>query len=375
MDLQSLVRQKIIGNVKMGTKSEKGFPQKLPYFNVEEDKVTSKEFVNIFKKLYPNKPTKLRIRFKSEEPFNFKYKRYVNEKPVCIGDNSKAITIGKDSKGNNTQITIECNKECQQRISKKCKLVGSLVFEIEGINAGGLWKISTGGGYSLSNIATEIMESRNAGLSIIDVPFELSLSEQESLAYGTYYSIELKRMDIKPSLTEGVSGTLNLNGNIQQEPKQLTEGEDEKKKNAKKTKTEVNKTNNNELKENTDKQENIDVKVQETKKEDNQEKQDKNTTEDYSNYLYLKMIEPITINNIKFNKLIFQDVNSQDVEYLLHPRANQEIISFGYGSVIELVSSKMEMEHNILCKYNVKQIVSADGELIENENQELKKAV
>lgn len=365
MDLQSLVRQKIIGNVKIGTKSEKGYPQKLPFFNVEEDKATPIEMVNIFKKLYPNKPTKLRIRFKSEEPFNFKYKRYVNDKPVCIGDNEKAITIGKDAKGNNTQITIECNKECKERLSKKCKLVGSLKFEIEGINAGGVWKISTGGGYSLSNIATEIMESRNAGLSIVDVPFELSLSEQESLAYGPYYSIELKRLDIIPTLTEGAAEILKLNGNIQPETRQLPEGETEKKKSAKKTKTEV--TNNNTLKE---KQETIDIKEQETKKE---EKQDKNTTEDYSNYLYLKKIEPITINNINFNKLIFQDINSQDVEYLLHPKANQEIISLGYGSVVELVTSKMEMEHNILCKYNVKQIVSSDGELIENE--ELKKAV
>ncbi len=38
-------------------------------------------------------------------------------------------------------------------------------------------------------------------MSIVDVPFELTLTEQESLAYGKYYSIDLHRLDIKPQLT------------------------------------------------------------------------------------------------------------------------------------------------------------------------------
>ena len=63
MNLQSLVRDKIIANVKIGTKTESGLPKKLPYFNVEEDKATSIEMVEIFKKLYPDKPTKLKIMF------------------------------------------------------------------------------------------------------------------------------------------------------------------------------------------------------------------------------------------------------------------------------------------------------------------------
>ena len=80
MNLQSLVRDKIIANVKIGTKTESGLPKKLPYFHVEEDKATSIEMVEIFKKLYPDKPTKLKIMFTSENPFHFKYKRYVNKK-------------------------------------------------------------------------------------------------------------------------------------------------------------------------------------------------------------------------------------------------------------------------------------------------------
>ena len=36
---------------------------------------------------------------------------------------------------------------------------------------------------------------------ITQIPFELTLNAQESLAYGTYYSIDLRRTDIKPQLT------------------------------------------------------------------------------------------------------------------------------------------------------------------------------
>lgn len=33
------------------------------------------------------------------------------------------------------------------------------------------------------------------------------------------------------------------------------------------------------------------------------------------------------------------------------------------------------MEHNILCKYNIKQIINAEGNIEEFNNQELKEAV
>ena len=137
MNIQDLVRERVIGNIKTGKKNEKGIPEKLPYFHVEEDKGTSYDMVEIFKQLYPGQPTKLKIRFTSENPFNFKFKRYVNGKAVCIGNGTKAITVGKDSKNNNTQIEVECNEECSHRQSGKCKLKGTLKFALDGIEAGG----------------------------------------------------------------------------------------------------------------------------------------------------------------------------------------------------------------------------------------------
>jgi len=250
MEIQNLVRDRVIGNIKTGTKGERGLPQKLPYFNVEEDKVTSKDMVDIFKQLYPNKPTNLKIMFTSENPFNFKFKRYSKNKAVCIGNNVKAITIGKNDKGQNEQVEVECSKNCEQRVSGKCKLVGSLKFILVGIDAGGVWKINTSGGFSLSNIASEIYKYKKARESIVGVPFELKLDAQESLAYGTYYSIDLHRIDAKPVLTDGALPLIGqkplLEAKIDnQETKELGEVNVEKntkEKETKKTNTKTNKT-------------------------------------------------------------------------------------------------------------------------------------
>lgn len=337
MDIQSLVRERVIGNIKTGMKGEKGIPQKLSYFHVEEDKGTSSEMVEIFKQLYPEKPTKLRIRFTSENPFNFKFKRYVNGKTACIGNGTKAITVGKDAKNNNTQIEVECSEECQHRQSGKCKLKGSLKFVLEGIEAGGVWNLSTSGGISLSNIASEIVKYKRAGMSIVDVPFELTLTEQQSLAYGIYYSIDLHRTDIKPQL---VADTIpKLSQSKTKATKQLAEGTKKGKKEILENEEEIHQVNKEQ--------------------------------EDASKYLTVKKFMPTLINTKKFDKIIFQDIHGQEVEYILHPKADQQIISYGVGTVIDLKEAKMEMDKNILCKYEIKQTMNSEI----NNKEELKKAV
>lgn len=136
MNIQNLAKERVIGNIKIGTKKGNNLPKKLDYFNVEEDKVTSEDIVDIFKQLYPNKPTKLKIRFISEEPLKLSYKRYVNHKAVCIGNGNSAKTIGKDSNGKRAKVDIVCSEECPYAIDKTCRLNGSLKFVLDGIEAG-----------------------------------------------------------------------------------------------------------------------------------------------------------------------------------------------------------------------------------------------
>ena len=85
---------------------------------------------------------------------------------------------------------------------------------------------------------------------------------------------------------------------------------------------------------------------------------------------------PTLISNKKFDKIIFQDINQQQVEYVLHPKANQDIITkYTTGTLIKLISSKIEMNHNILCEYEVIKAIDTEGNVIEFNNEQLKKAV
>lgn len=355
MDIQNLVREKIVANIKIGMKGANGLPKKLPNFNVEEDKATSREMVEVFKKLYPGKPTKLQIRFTTEEPFNFKYKRYVNSKAVCIGNGTNAITIGKDSKGNNSQVTVECNENCEHRLSGKCKLVGSLRFVLDGINAGGLWKINTSGGLSLSNIASEIVKYKKAGMSIVGVPFELSLTPQESLAYGLYYSLDLRRTDIKPEVVD-VSKQLSETTEQNNKVKQLVETKSKNELTAKtKVKEESKVVNISNEVEKEQNEKTVDNKEKMEIKQNNEQATNTEKTEKFSDYLTLLQFMPTMIKNRKFDKFIFVDINNQNVEYILHPNADAELLTCGEGTIIQVISSKIEEGKNILCKYEIKQ--------------------
>lgn len=361
MQIQDLIRDKVVANIKIGKKGKNGLPQKLPYFNVEEDKVTNSDMVDIFKQLYPGEPTKLKIRFTSENPFNFRFKRYgSNSKVVCIGNGRKAITIGKDAKGNSSQIEVECSEECEHLKSGKCKLKGNLKFVLDGIEAGGVWQLTTSGAISLSNMASEIIKYKKAKMSIVDIPFELTLTEQQSLAYGPYYSIDLQRSDIKPHLVNTDTS------------KQLSEGNKETskllEKNIKTTDKDEKETLN-ELKNNND------IDKEENKNQEIEQKEEIKEKTDLSNVCIVKSFMPTLVKEIKFDKIIFSDINGQDVEYILHPKANKEIISLGIGTVIDIKETKIEMGKNILCKYDIKQVKNADGTLSNYSEEELKEAV
>lgn len=363
MDIQNLVRERVIGNIKTGMKGENGVPKKLSYFHVEQDKGTSFEMVDIFKQLYPDKPTKLKIRFTSENPFNFKFKRYVNGKAACIGNGTKAITVGKDAKNNNTQIEIECNEQCQHRQSGKCKLKGSLKFELDGINAGGVWNLSTSGGISLSNIASEIVKYKKAGMSIVGVPFELTLTEQQSLAYGTYYSIDLHRTDIKPQLVTDTTPKLTID--TETEVKQLEE-KNEVKQDEQNNVVEIEKASEKKKSKTTKKEEKTEIKIEEKQEE---------KKEDFSNYMTIKKCLQTTVNGKNFDKIVFEDVNGQDVEYILHPKANKDIMQYGEGALVIIENAKIEANMNVLCLYKVLKYIDANGNAVDINNEELKEAV
>ena len=151
-------------------------------------------------------------------------------------------------------------------------------------------------------------------MSIVGVPFELTLTEQQSLAYGTYYSIDLHRTDIKPQL---VTDALPKLAEAKEENKQLADKTTIKEKDKKET-SKVEKAEQIQ----PVKEEKENAKIEETKKDS------------FSNRMTTKKFMPTLVKGNKFDKIIFQDMNNQDVEYILHPRANQDILKYGVGTCL-----------------------------------------
>ncbi len=218
-------------------------------------------------------------------------------------------------------------------------------------------------------------------MSIVGVPFELRLEPQDSLAYGIYYSIDLQRTDIKPQLTGAVPSLSSVDISVAT-TKQIAEGEKESKKvvsiskaEVKESKTKTKMKQEEKVKEpkNVEEQLKQEISTEENKIQKSEETI-KQPEEDFSNTFYVIEISDTLINNQKFKKIILQDLKCQDCEYILHPKASQDILKYGVGIVINVIKSKIEAGKNIICQYEIKQIPQEDGNLIEF-NNEMKKAV
>ena len=167
--------------------------------------------------------------------------------------------------------------------------------------------------------------------------------------------IDLHRTDIKPQL---VTDALPKLAEAKEENKQLADKTTIKEKDKKET-SKVEKAEQIQ----PVKEEKENAKIEETKKDS------------FSNRMTTKKFMPTLVKGNKFDKIIFQDMNNQDVEYILHPRANQDILKYGVGTIIEVESAKVEENMNILCKYKIIQIINPDGTVTEFNDEELKKAV
>ena len=193
-------------------------------------------------------------------------------------------------------------------------------------------------------------------MSIVDVPFELKLDAQESLAYGTYYSLDLRRTDIKPQLTNATPA-LNTGDIPVETTKQIAEGEKENKKVVNIPKNDVKEKKSKEETKQEEKVKEPNKEVEQPRQKSEKEQKEAQKTEDkiqqpqedFSNTFYVMEISDTLINNQKFKKIILQDLNSQDNEYILHPKANQDMLKYGVGTIINVLKSKIEAGKNIIC--------------------------
>ena len=106
-------------------------------------------------------------------------------------------------------------------------------------------------------------------------------------------------------------------------------------------------------------------------------KQADTNKKDFSNYFSIDKIMPTIVSKSKFDKVIGFDNNNQRIEYILHPKADQELLKYTRGTIIEIVNSKVEANRNVLCKYKLVQTMTQEelDKIEKNENIELEKAV
>lgn len=210
MNLQEFMKDKILGNVRSGTRDKDDRPVKLAYFDVHEDKTTSSLAVEIFNEKYHN-PKQLKIKFFNQSPLEVYLERYEGRKRRCYGNGKHAILM--DDRGK--KQVIECNvKECPYREEKDCKFVGKLYFLIEGLEDEGIWCYPIGSEKGIKKISARIARANRKEIDLTDEWYELFLRAEDAPTKGMNYIPDIRRVgevetNNKPSQSEKNNNTNN----------------------------------------------------------------------------------------------------------------------------------------------------------------------
>ena len=191
VNLQEFMKDKVLGNVRSGTRGEDDRPIKLAYFDVHTDKSTSALAVELFNQAY-NKPNKLKIRFINQHPIEIYLERYEGRKRKCYGNNKQAILV--DDKGKNK--VIECNANtCPYKQDRSCKFVARLYFIIENLEDEGVWCYPIGSQKGIEKISARIARANRKGEDLTKDWYELFLKAEDAPSKGKNYIPDIKKIE------------------------------------------------------------------------------------------------------------------------------------------------------------------------------------
>lgn len=180
-------KDEFLGNIRSGKRKENKAPRNLSYFDVHTDNYTSEFSVELFKSVYKENTSTLKIKpidniFISYEIFNKDIK--------CFGQNGKAIRINKENK----KVEGKCNEEeCAYCKNGKCSKVGRLYFRVAGIEDKGIWCYTTRSrGIDFIQRYLDFMQEK--GIDIRENYFLLSLNERNGQS-GKVYVPDIKLVD------------------------------------------------------------------------------------------------------------------------------------------------------------------------------------
>ena len=300
----------ILGNVRTGMRGENDRPIKLSYFNVHIDKSTSSLAVELFNKAY-NKPSKLKIKFASQNPLNVYMERYEGKRRKCYGNGKKARVF--NDKGESK--IIECNeKECPYRNTnpKQCKDAARLYFFMEKISPEeGLWCFPIGSEKGIRYIKQRIARANRMNVDLTKNWYELYLITEDAPTVGKNYIPDIREVE-----------------KINKEKIEI--GSNEKKQEETNNSNGNKKENNNDLK-----------------------------------YLMIKGFLMTMYKNKKVPKIKFINTEKKEVELILLPEDNQDILKLQPGSII-LPLRLTKTENNKIILLHDYKVLKAITKKIEN---------
>lgn len=190
-DIRRLPR---IGKIRLGKKTEKGYPTEVDYFIIDPQTPSELENERIkqeIAKLYGKEPKQLRIMFPMANMdlcFPQWWKRYGQSTMLkCRGDGVEAVctqpeyaekleVIGKIEEG---LTKVQClGKECPYVQAKQCGMRANLQVLLPEIPGAGVWQISTGSFNSIVNMNSCIDYIRTVCGRVHMVPLTLERREQ-----------------------------------------------------------------------------------------------------------------------------------------------------------------------------------------------------
>jgi hypothetical protein len=155
------------------------------YFVIKEDKSTAKIVADEIHRVYGDEPTELNIVFPYKEVawcVDANFVRYGVSELHCKG-NAKTARIP----GENGQFKeIEClGYDCEMYKSKKCKIMGTIKFIVEGINSVGIFQIDTGSMESIQNVRSVLNYLSQTKGDITKLKFKLIFNRKVKKIFGT----------------------------------------------------------------------------------------------------------------------------------------------------------------------------------------------
>lgn len=185
-----LIRPPRIGQVKVGEKTEKGYPTSTDYFIIDSD------YADKVKAVYGEKPKALKIFFpfdNIEDNLDEMYRYYGSSGIKCKGDGE---TFMKFDETMTLPPKCPCDfAEPPEGQKQQCFPSMIMAFVIKGIGITGVWHFSSKSIYSRNNVRASMLMVKEVSGKLAGMPFILRVEMRKSATAGSSHVFPVISVD------------------------------------------------------------------------------------------------------------------------------------------------------------------------------------